>query len=341
MIYSLVGLLGVIYQLLIPGEYCITPERYILLDANVLAGYYAPQTFNKSSQPAEEKIQNLIDSVRNGCSPHIRLLTPEICVSEVQTVLSKHTRSKWKGKGRKGDDPQAIHGKSYKTIVNKMRMDLHGGNLIESIPLARYHVLAKHLITPVDHHLHLKSKDGKQALKELGGTDQLICGMAIWLTRFLGQDRLYVFTADYRLAKVLEKAKKLKDKQIDSWGIRDVAEKNIGFTWTRTCLPNGIYLPSATEKQLRGIFGSWPLPTNKKSKLKATKKIRSTEIEKLLSLYKAIGIGRDRLPYTQHMTLLTTQFNDATGRELTESEVWKHLIGRLKKGGGKLIRNRS
>lgn len=314
------------------------PEKYVLLDANLLAGYYAPQTFNKYSQTAEDKIINLVDAVRAGCAPHIRLLAPEICVSEAQTVLSKHANSKWKGRKSKSGDAEAIHGKSYKTIVKKMRDDLHGGSVIESIPLARYHVLAKHLITPVDHNLHLKQRDGKKPVKEMGGTDQLICGMAIWLTRLLGQDRLYVFTADYRMHKVLEKAHKVTPKQADSWGITEVAKNSIGFEWSSAFFPREVYLPQATDKQLRDIFGAWPLPTRKRKAMQHAKGVTEQHVEKLLELYKAIGVGRDRLPYSSKMKLLTRQFNESTGHSLPEAEVWYHLITRLKKGGGKVHR---
>ncbi len=311
-------------------------QRYILLDANLLAGYYAPQTLNATSKPSKEKIVNLIDSVRIGCASHVRLLTPEICVSEAQTVLSKHANSKWKGKKSKSGDPQAIHGKSYKAMVKKMRADLHGGCVIESIPLARYHVLAKHLITPVDHNLHIKQRDGIKAVKEMGGTDQLICGMAIWLTRLLGQERLFLFTADYRLHKVLEKARKITPKQAKAWGIVDVAKDNIGFEWSSSFFPQHVYLPQATDKQLRTIFGSWPLPTKLKKTMKTSRSVKKAEIEQLLQLYKDKGIGRDRLPYSSHMKQLTQQFNLTTGHKLSEGEVWTHLLSRLKQGGGQV-----
>lgn len=316
----------------------IAPEKYILLDANLLAGYYAPQTFNKQSSPARDKIINLIDSVRAGCASHIRLLTPEICVSEAQTVLSKHANSKWKGKQPKNHDSEAIHGKRYKSIVKEMRADLHGGNVIESVPLARYHVLAKHLITPVDHNLHLKQRDGKTPLKEMGGTDQLICGMAIWLTRLLGHERLFVFTADYRLYKVLEKAHKITKKQAQSWGIIDLARDHIGFEWSSTFFPSEVYLPQATDSQLRGIFGSWMLPTKKAKSPRQSKAVTGRHVETLLELYKSIGIGRDRLPYSPQLTLLTRQFNESAGHSLTEAEVWHHLVSRLKKGNGRIHR---
>ena len=313
-----------------------SPELYLVVDANVLAGYYAPQTFNKASMPAADKITNIIESVRKGCSTQIKLLTPEICVAEAQTVLSKHANPAWSGK-KKSENPQAIHRKSYNSIYNKMMTDLHGGKLIESIPLQRYHVLAKHLITPIDHNLKTRNINGTYS-SETGGTDQLICGMAIWLTRLLGQERIWIITADYRLAKVIEKAHKVTDEQFVKWGIKELAEKHIGFHFTKAIYPNSLYLPTATDLQLRKIFGCYPLPIQKKKPLKTQRKVRSKEIDKLVVLYKNIGIGRDNLPYSPNMKKLTKQFNDATGLSLSESELWKVLITRLKKGGGKIVR---
>lgn len=311
-----------------------SPEVYLILDANILAGYYAPQTFNKNSMPAADKIANIIDSVRKGCSPHIKLLIPEICVAEAQTVLSKHANPTWSGKKKK-DNPQAIHGKEYKSIVKKMRADLHGGKLIESLPLQRYHVLAKHLITPIDHNLRTRNLDGTYS-NESGGTDQLVCGAAIWLTRSLGQDKVWVVTADYRLAKVIEKAHKTKDQQFAKWGIKEVAEKNIGFHFSKSIYPNSLYLPSASDKQLRKVLGCYPLPLQKKKSLKTQRQMRNSDVEKLVELYKNIGVGRDNLPYSKELKTLTNQFNDATGLSLTEPKVWMILLNRLKKGGGKV-----
>lgn len=320
----------------------VTPEVYCLLDANLLAGCYASQTFNNNSKSAKEIIRNLVDSVRAGCSPHIKLLVPEICVAEAQTVLSKHANPQWK-KTTKKNDPQSIHGTAYKTIANKMMVDLHGGKLIESIPLQRYHVLCKHLIGPVDHHTHKLSKDNKKHTNEMGGTDQLICGTAIWLTRFLGQTRLLVLTADYRMDYVLKRSQKMTDKQIESWGIKKKAEEDIGFPFSRAIYPKSLYLPQAKPSQLKKWFGAWPLPEKKPKGLRQNIQARQPtpeDIEKLVELYRNFGIGRDRLPYSMELSLLTKQFHDATGLGLGESEVWQRLILRLKRGGGTMRKHR-
>ena len=311
-----------------------TPSLYVLLDANVLAGYYAPQTLIRGD--AAERIKILINSVRCGCSTHIRLLTPEICMAEAQTVLSKHCIRKWHGDKPKRDDPKAIHGRRYGSLVKQMKDDLHGGKLIESVPLARYHVLAKKLITPIDHNLRLPQKNGKGIVTELGGTDQLICGTAIWLSRFLGPSRFCVVTADYRLHKVLTRARSATPAQARRWRLDDFARDSFGWAWSREIMPRSVYLPAATETQLRSVFGDWPLPTKKRKKPRLGKKIRQKDIEALVTLYKNMAIARDRLPYSEHIKRLCQQFQHTTGLTIGESELWILLLGRLKKGGGRL-----
>lgn len=311
--------------------------KYLLLDANMLAGYYAPETLNRQAADAGPRIKTIIDSVRKGCTTDLRLLVPEICVAEAQTVLSKHANPKWKGKrAGKRSDPQSIDMRKYRRIAKNMAEDLHGARLIESIPIQRYHVLAKHLITPVDHHTRIPNAAGTDHTKAIGGTDELICGMAIWLNRFLGGDRLLVVTADYRMAKVLSKARKLTKKQIEDWGIRKKAEESIGFAWDPGIYPQALYLPSATEKELREHFGSWPLPTRKAKPKKADRPFTKREIGVLLDLYRGIGIARDRLPYTEAMTSLTRQFNDATGRACDKEAVWTLMMEQAKQGGWRL-----
>jgi hypothetical protein len=306
-----------------------SPARYMLLDSCLLAGYYAPKTLEDRYPKAAERIRILVDSVRNGGSPHVRLLTPEVCVSEAQTVLSKHANSGWSRKRK------TIHGKSFKSLRTKMREDLHGGNLIESIPLQRYHVLAKHFVSAIDHSLHLRQRDSTQPVAPLSGMDQLIAGVSVWLCRFLGQSRLILVSTDYRLVKVLEKCRKLKREKAEKLGLYDIA-KDIGIQWSPSLYPEPIHLGTASDRTLQRVLGSWPLSTKPVRQPVSKPKRVPTEshINRLVELSRALGVGRDRLPYSDEMTTLTTTFNRETGYAFSERDIWNTLLIRLKKGIG-------
>ena len=257
-------------------------------------------------------------------------------MAEAQTVLSKYCIRGWNGHKPKREDPQAIHGKTYSSLVRQMRDDLHGGKLVESVPLARYHVLAKKLITPVDHNLRLPKKGGNGYVNELGGTDQLICGTAIWLSRFLGPSRFCVVTADYRLHKVLTLARSVTAAQALRWRLNDFARDSFGWDWSKEILPRSIHLPTATDPHLRSVFGAWPLPTQKRKSSRSGARVGEKDIEALVALYKNMAITRDRLPYSDHIKQLCQQFQHTTGLTIGERELWALLLGRLKKGGGRL-----
>ena len=111
---------------------------------------------------------------------------------------------------------------------------------------------------------------------------------------------------------------------------------DIGFEWHPNIYPRAVHLSRITENGLRDIFGCWPLPLKKRAPLKKARSVKEKEIDRLIVRYRAIGVGRDRLPYSPQMNSLTRQFNDATGHQLTEGEVWRLLIDRLKRGGGRL-----
>jgi hypothetical protein len=49
-----------------------------------------------------------------------------------------------------------------------------------------------------------------------------------------------------------------------------------------------------------------------------------------------MAITRDRLPYSDHIKQLCQQFQHTTGLTIGERELWALLLGRLKKGGGRL-----
>ena len=308
----------------------MAPSLYILLDTCLLAGYYAPQTLLKHRKAAD-RITILINSVKNQASPHLRLLSPEICVAETQTVLSKYAYAGWHRES-KSKKPESIHGKTYKTLKKEMREDFHGGRCIESIPLQRYHVLAKHLVAAVDHTFHQKRRNGKDPVNPLGGVDQLIAGTAVWLSRFLGEGRLILVSTDQRLVAVMNRCRKLKLERAQKLGFCDVCDE-IGIVWSQSLYPEAVHLETVSDKHLQTLFGAWPLPTTKSRRsTRLSEGIDDAELGVLVDLYQRLGIGRDRLPYSEYMTSLQAMFERATGKRVHEAVLWKRLLGQLKKG---------
>ena len=77
--------------------------------------------------------------------------------------------------------------------------------------------------------------------------------MAIWLTKLFGRGRLVVLTTDYRMVKVLEKARKVTAAQAKKWGIMDVAD-DIGFAWNPDIYPRAVHLSRIGEGRGSRLF---------------------------------------------------------------------------------------
>src|SRR5690625_5821185 len=74
---------------------------YLLLDANVTAGYYLPRSLN--SKKAKDRIANIFDSARSGRSDFFFYL-PNFCVAEVFSVFMKHSFGAWNSHVKKKGD---------------------------------------------------------------------------------------------------------------------------------------------------------------------------------------------------------------------------------------------
>jgi hypothetical protein len=105
--------------------------KYVLLDANLLAGYYAPQTLNCSGV-ATVRIAAIIDAVRVGTRPEVKRLAPSICVAEAFTVLSKCANVRWEGRAKRSIK-RTIHARTYKKLHDRLAGDVHHARLIERV----------------------------------------------------------------------------------------------------------------------------------------------------------------------------------------------------------------
>ena len=69
-------------------EFPTKHAKFVLIDANLVAGYYLPESLR--SLKARKKIQIIINAVRNTAYPELCLFIPNICISEVFGVFAKY-----------------------------------------------------------------------------------------------------------------------------------------------------------------------------------------------------------------------------------------------------------
>ena len=60
---------------------------YLLLDANVTAGYYLSRSLD--SKRAASRIENILNSIRSGATDHF-LYIPNFCIAEVFSTFMKY-----------------------------------------------------------------------------------------------------------------------------------------------------------------------------------------------------------------------------------------------------------
>jgi len=306
------------------------PRRFLLLDANLLAAYYAPATHK--SVLAKRRITQIVDAARDVWASEIKLLVPNVCIAEVYNTLSKYVNPVWRGNPPRKKLPK-LGRREYNDACKRFGDDIHNANLIEQWSATRYHVLSSDLVSLVDHNCCLPSPQGNPT-NELGGSDRLIGGMAIWLARLLGKEYFRLVSADWRLCTVLREGDKLTFEQARRWGLGAIASR-IDMPWHTDIYPKVIDLVRDPDRELRDFFGVWPLPETKPERRRLPA-ITKEQVGAFLEAYRNIGVPRDKLPYSPHMATLVTAYEKIVGRSAEEREVWEMLLGRLKQGGGRL-----
>ena len=172
--------------------------KYVLLDANVTAGYYLPRSLN--SIKARERIQVILESARSGKLEAFFYL-PNFCVAEVFSVFMKHSFGAWNSHvKRKG----TIDTRVYKSLVKQFQDDIHNGKFIYHYELSRYHVLGINLVAPIDHYFRFR-RTKKRRITPMGTFDHLIISMGIHLVKIHGRENVVVLSADDRLIDILQK----------------------------------------------------------------------------------------------------------------------------------------
>ena len=227
---------------------------YLLLDANVTAGYYLPRSLG--SRRARDRITAIFNAVRSEGTRHFFYL-PNFCIAEVFSVFAKHSWGKWnkhlKNKG-------TIDTRVYNRLSGQFRKDIHNGAFINQYELSRYHILGIDLVAPIDHHYQI-TRGSKKQHHPAGTFDHLIISMGIQLAHVHGSENVAIVSADRRLLKILEKChggipaavrKKLK---------LDRAEELTGKPFSPDIFPRRVDLVHGTKSELDTVLGKWPLPT--------------------------------------------------------------------------------
>jgi hypothetical protein len=228
-------------------------RRYLLLDANVTIDYFVPDPANR---PCPDRIQTIVEAVRNRAADEVVLFVPNICIPEVFGAFAKHTLGgSWNPKSLNLDR------RRHETVRNGFRTYLHNGAVFHQYELDRYHVLATDLITPVDHWFQIRR--GKKARRiPMGGIDHLVIAMGIVLARLNGQPNVAILTTDLRMVQSVDRARRLPPKTAEKLRLPDRA-RQLGYRWRPDIYPTMLDLKRAPNRDLEALFGEWPLPTRK------------------------------------------------------------------------------
>lgn len=297
--------------------------RFVLLDANVVAGYYLPESLDwKRARP---RIKELIESVRAGASPEVFLYIPSICIAEVFAVFNKYTHATWDGRVNKRL-PGLLHGNRCRTIKRQFSEDIHNGRLMQQVELNRYHVLATDLISPIDARYAFSRRTKKNPdprRRMMAAADHLVIGMAIQLARVHGWTNFAVITADQRLANIVQRAATVRKTQAKELGVIDAADR-LGIEFDPKLYPRVVHLGTASKAELADFFGEWPPPAKPPTK-RRTNALRPSDVKLLSKLRRLKRMGRDQLPYTQAFEDICTDLERQTGRKVDRHLAWVEL----------------
>lgn len=299
--------------------------RFVLLDANLVAGYYLPESL--SHKKAREIIADLVNSVDKGGSPEVVLYVPNFVIAEVFAVFSRYRFSRSWDRQVKKNMPKGLRQTPYQRIRARFHNDLHNCRLFNQVALDRYHVLATDLISPVDAHFqYYRHRHGgrKNQKRPMGAADHLVIGMGIWLARTHGHDNFAIMTADTRLARILDRAKSVKPTTAEKLGLPEAAGQ-LGLTYGPDIYPQVIYLGKRDKRQLADFFGQWPLPVKPHPKRESAE-IGPADRKLLAQLRKQSGIPRDQLPYTQAFEDICVEFERRTGRAVDRNQAWRAIL---------------
>lgn len=236
-------------------------RRFLLLDANIVAGYYLPRSLH--SKQASDRIKEIFDSVRSGKSDFL-LYVPNFCIAEVFSVFMKHTYGSWNHHVRK---KRTIDTRVYDSLVKQFQADIHNCKFLTQYELSRYHILGINHVAPIDHYFQLSRRRGprsqKRRIAPAGTFDHLIISMGIYLTHLHGEENVIVISTDDRMLNILTKCKAgLPPHTVKKLKLN----RNITLTgkaFSPEIFPRFLNLKNCSVNNLANHLGEWPLQIGK------------------------------------------------------------------------------
>ena len=241
--------------------------KYLLLDANIIAGYYLPKSLHKASKKALRDIERIINYARTHQDEYT-LCVLDICIAEVLSVFMKYSFSRWNRHVRK-----TLDSRIFDKLARQFRNDINNG-AIKHCKLSGRHIVGADLIAPIDHYYRISK--GRNVYP-MGTLDHLIISMGIYLTSIHGRDNVCILSADKRLTDILKKCKKhIPQSVISKLRLKEKSDVLMA-AFGPDIFPKHINIKEADRKQYLSIFNEWPLKELDTNKHKIYRYLKNDE----------------------------------------------------------------
>lgn len=224
----------------------------MLLDANVIAGYYLPQATTPRIHQRMHELCKAMRTVGRAEKPFV-LFVPNFCVAEVFNVFRKYRFGKWNPKVKKTGG--AISKEKYEKIYSQFQRDIHKGRLFYHYELSRYHLLNTALISPIDQHYAYERQRGREKPNPspMSTLDLLIVGIGIELVRLHGNDSVFMLTDDDRIWQIVKRAGAMRENTVKRLGLNS-ASNLVGRRFSPKLFPKVVHLRKTSQAEFKELF---------------------------------------------------------------------------------------
>jgi hypothetical protein len=231
----------------------MTMKKYLLLDANVVAGYYLPRSSNSLIHERMTQLVNMLKKRGRTPKPFV-LFLPNFCIVEVFNIFRKYRFGKWNRKVISNGG--TITKQEYDRVYRQFQKDIHNGKLFYHYELSRYHLLNTALIGPIDNYYAYQRQRGKKKANPspMSTFDSLIIGIGIELVRLHGQENVLLLTDDDRIYQMLQRASTIPKKTARKLGLYEAASL-IGKQFARSLYPKALHLRKASQREYVAALG--------------------------------------------------------------------------------------